>query len=110
MGGTNGVSVLGAVLARQVQDQMTHGLAAASLPCTGRAVADTRQQPGVVREIVRVTYGDATAQVFLLSATAAVLAVVAALLMLPVRLRSSLDLPEEIVSTPELVLYLPSVS
>lgn len=31
MGGTNGISVLGAVLARQVQDQMTHGLAAASL-------------------------------------------------------------------------------
>jgi hypothetical protein len=45
-----------------------------------------------VREIIRVAYGDATAQVFLLSAAAAVLALVAAVLLKPVSLRSSLDL------------------
>ncbi|MFC4499480.1 MULTISPECIES: MFS transporter [Streptomyces] len=68
LGGTIGVSVLGAVLARQVHDQVAQG------------------------EDVRVAYGDATAHIFLLSAAAAVLAVVAAVLLKPVSLRSSLDL------------------
>ncbi|MFI9172517.1 MULTISPECIES: MDR family MFS transporter [Streptomyces] len=99
MGGTIGVSVLGAILARQVQDQITHGLATAGLPSTGSALSRATEQPPAVRELVRVAYGDATAQVFLLSAAAAVLAVVAAVLMKPVSLRSSLDLPDETVPT-----------
>nr|WP_256964456.1 MDR family MFS transporter [Streptomyces griseiscabiei] len=93
MGGTIGVSVLGAILARQVQDRITHGLAAAGLPSTGAAVSGATEPSHAVRAVVRAAYGDATAQVFLLSAAAAVLAVVAALLMKPVSLRSSLDLP-----------------
>jgi hypothetical protein len=53
---------------------------------------DGAVQPPAVQEIIRVAYGDATAQVFLLSAAAAVLALVAAVLLKPVSLRSSLDL------------------
>ncbi|WP_416955805.1 MFS transporter [Streptomyces sp. Agncl-13] len=94
LGGTIGVSVLGAVLARHVQDQIAHGLASAGLRTTGTA-SDVSAQPAAVQEIIHVAYGDATAQIFLLSAGAAVLAVVAALLLKPVSLRSSLDLTEK---------------
>jgi MFS family permease len=94
LGGTIGVSVLGAVLARHVHDQVAHGLASAGLPGGGSNPGGAAQPPAV-REIIRVAYGDATAQVFLLSAGAAVLALVAAILLKPVSLRSSLDLPEK---------------
>ncbi|MEW1824198.1 MFS transporter [Streptomyces sp. NPDC088196] len=94
LGGTIGVSVLGAVLARHVQDQIAHGLASAGLRTSG-ATTDIAAQPAAVQEIIRVAYGDATAQIFLLSAAAAVLAVVAAILLKPVSLRSSLDLTEK---------------
>ena len=90
LGGTIGVSVLGAVLARHVQDQIAHGLADAGL----RSAA-TGSDAGAVREIVRAAYGDATAQIFLLSAGAALLAVIAAILLKPASLRSSLDLAEK---------------
>ncbi|MGW3566092.1 hypothetical protein ACWDSL_19835 [Streptomyces sp. NPDC000941] len=89
LGGTVGVSVLGAVLARQVQDQVAQGMAAAGL--SGEAGA----QSTAGKEIVQVAYGDATAHIFLISAAAAALAVVAAVLLRPVRLRSSLDLPDK---------------
>jgi hypothetical protein len=94
LGGTIGVSVLGAVLARHVQDQIAHGLASAGLRTTGTA-SDVSAQPAAVQEIIRVAYGDATAQIFLLSAAAALLAVIAAILLKPVSLRSSLDLTEK---------------
>ncbi|MGW3307721.1 MFS transporter [Streptomyces sp. NPDC001073] len=94
LGGTIGVSVLGAVLARHVQDQIAQGLASAGLRTTG-AATDVSGQPAAVQEIIRVAYGDATAQIFLLSAAAAVLAVIAAILLKPVSLRSSLDLAEK---------------
>jgi EmrB/QacA subfamily drug resistance transporter len=90
LGGTIGVSVLGAVLARHVQDQVAHGLTAAGLRSTS-----TGTDAAAVREIVRAAYGDATAQIFLLSAGAALLAVIAAILLKPVSLRSSLDLAEK---------------
>jgi len=74
LGGTIGVSVLGAVLAHQVAGH-TDNIAA--------------------------TYGDATGHIFLISAGVAVLAVVAAVLLKPVTLRTSLDLSD--VGRPEAV-------
>jgi EmrB/QacA subfamily drug resistance transporter len=68
LGGTIGVSVLGAVLARQVTDQATQDRAAA--------------------------YGDATGLIFLVCAVVAALSILAALLLKPVALRTSLDLPD----------------
>jgi MFS family permease len=67
LGGTVGVAVLGAVLARQV----------------GAGTAD-----GVSRA---TAYGDATGHVFLISAVVAAVGVVAALLLKPITLRSSAD-------------------
>jgi MFS family permease len=66
LGGTVGVTVLGAVLARQVA-----------------GAGD-----------VHTAYADATGLVFLICAAVAVLAVVAALLLKPVALRTSLDVPD----------------
>jgi EmrB/QacA subfamily drug resistance transporter len=93
LGGTVGVSVLGAVLARQVQDQVARDMASAGLS-VGAGGTGGAESPAV-REIVQVAYGDATGHIFLLSAAAAALAVVAAVLLKPVRLRSSLDLSDE---------------
>ncbi|WP_033338217.1 MDR family MFS transporter [Catenuloplanes japonicus] len=70
LGGTIGVTVLGAVLARQV----TTSPAAGTAPATA--------------------YGDAIGLIFLISAGVALLGVLAALLLKPVTLRTSIDLPE----------------
>jgi hypothetical protein len=68
LGGTIGVSVLGAVLARQVADQTTQNRAAA--------------------------YSDATGLIFLICAVVAAVSILAAFLLKPDALRTSLDLPD----------------
>ncbi|WP_229406103.1 MDR family MFS transporter [Micromonospora sp. NBRC 110038] len=97
LGGTIGVSVLGAVLAHRVSDRITHDLAAAGIPVSGSSGGGSLNLdvlPAPVREIVRAAYGDATGHIFLISAAIAVVGVVAALLLRPVTLRTSLDLPD----------------
>ncbi|MFJ1539965.1 MDR family MFS transporter [Micromonospora chalcea] len=97
LGGTIGVSVLGAVLARRVSDRITGDLAAAGIPASGGGGSSTLNLdalPEPVRQIVRAAYGDATGHIFLISAAIAVVGIVAALLLRPVTLRSSLDLPD----------------
>ena len=78
LGGTVGVAVLGAVLARQVGAGTAVGVPAAT------------------------AYGDATGHVFLISAAVAVVGVVAALLLKPITLRTNVDArkpPAETTST-----------
>ncbi|MFI7606296.1 MDR family MFS transporter [Micromonospora sp. NPDC049366] len=98
LGGTIGVSVLGAVLARRVTDQITHDLAAAGVPTSGDGGGSSNLNitalPDAVQHIVRAAYGDATGHIFLISAAIAVVGVIAALLLKPVTLRNSLDLPD----------------
>ncbi|MFC7882588.1 MFS transporter [Streptomyces sp. NPDC057376] len=67
LGGTFGVTVLGAVLARQVSEKTTAG------------------------ETSAVAYGDATGLIFLICTGVAALGIVAALLLKPVTLRGSLE-------------------
>ena len=69
LGGTIGVTVLGAVLARQVGAQLRNGASP------------------------EVAYGTATGHIFWISAAVALLGVVAAVLLKAVPLRTSLDLP-----------------
>ncbi|MFI1335281.1 MDR family MFS transporter [Streptomyces sp. NPDC020845] len=68
LGGTFGVTVLGAVLARQVADQMAQD-----------------------HVNTLVVYGDATGTIFLIAAGVAALGILAAVLLKPVTLRTSLD-------------------
>ncbi len=97
LGGTMGVSILGAVLARDVRDRISEGLTAAGLPATGGGTGSLNlgALPDSVQHIVRAAYGDSTGHIFLISAGIAVVGVVAALFLRPITLRSSLDLPEE---------------
>ncbi|GAA2710790.1 MDR family MFS transporter [Micromonospora olivasterospora] len=97
LGGTIGVSVLGAVLARRVTDQITHDLTAAGIPASGGGGSSNLNLaalPEPIRQIIRAAYGDATGHIFLISAAIAVVGVIAALLLRPVTLRSSLDLSD----------------
>ncbi|MGW4502882.1 MFS transporter [Micromonospora sp. NPDC004336] len=100
LGGTIGVSVLGAVLARRVTDQITTDLAAAGIPTSGDAGGSLNvdAMPAVVQQIVRAAYGDATGHIFVISAAIAVVGIVAAALLKPVTLRTSLDLPDAATS------------
>ncbi|KAA9149531.1 MFS transporter [Amycolatopsis acidicola] len=75
LGGTVGVSVLGALLARQVAHHEAEGLSAPA------------------------AYGDATGFVFVISAAVALLSVVAAILLKPVALRATLDTPQPAETT-----------
>ncbi|GAA2186634.1 MDR family MFS transporter [Micromonospora lupini] len=102
LGGTIGVSVLGAVLAHRVTDQITRDLTAAGIPASG-AGGDSNLNitalPDGIQHIVRAAYGDATGHIFLISAAIGVVGVIAALLLRPVTLRTSLDLPDAATST-----------
>jgi EmrB/QacA subfamily drug resistance transporter len=98
LGGTIGVSVLGAVLAHRVTDTLTHDLAAAGIPAGGGS-GDTSSLnlaalPDAVQHMVRAAYGDATGHIFLISAGIAVVGVIAAALLRPTALRSTVDLAE----------------
>ncbi|WP_344493476.1 MDR family MFS transporter [Nonomuraea monospora] len=100
LGGTVGVSVLGAVLANQVATNITQGLAKAGIPVGGDAAAaggslNIAALPEPIKEIVRAAYGDATGHIFLISAAIAVVGLIAAAFLKPAKLRDSLDLPSE---------------
>jgi hypothetical protein len=70
------------------------------VPATAKATPDG-QDPGLSAlpepflHIVRAAYGDATGHIFLISAGIAVVGVIAALLLRPVNLRTTLDLKED---------------
>lgn len=96
LGGTIGVSVLGAVLANQVATKITHGLAKLGIDpaasSSGGATLNIDAMPPQIQEVVRAAYGDATGTIFLISAAIAVVGVIAALFLTPTKLRDSVDL------------------
>ncbi|MEV4878197.1 MDR family MFS transporter [Streptomyces cyaneofuscatus] len=96
LGGTMGVSVLGAVLAHQVANKIAHGLAELGIdPAasgSGGSTLNVAAMPPQVQEVVRAAYGDATGHIFLISACIAVVGVVASLFLSPTKLRDSVDL------------------
>lgn len=98
VGGAIGVSVLGAVLGTRVTQLANEGLAAANIPVQGDgagASMDLVDLPEPVREIMRAAYGDATAQIFLISAVIGVIALVAVLFIKEKPLRSTVDVRPE---------------
>jgi predicted MFS family arabinose efflux permease len=96
LGGTIGVSVLGAVLSTHVGDLIRSGLAqvpgaaaAASGAHSGDVgLANFADAPPALQTLIRVSYGDATGRIFLISAVVAVVAVAAVVLIREVALRT----------------------
>ncbi|WP_229067612.1 MDR family MFS transporter [Actinoplanes sp. DH11] len=104
LGGTIGVSVLGAVLARRVADSMTEQLTAMGVPAgstSGTSALNLSSLPEAIQHVVRVAYGDATGHIFLISAAVAVIGVIAAVAMKPAKLRSTVDLGTTPPESPE---------
>jgi EmrB/QacA subfamily drug resistance transporter len=94
LGGTIGVSVLGAVLSTHVGDLIMKGLAAvpgAAQAAAGSGevgLADFGQAPPIIRTLIRVSYGDATGRIFLISAVVAAVAVVAIVFIKEIALKT----------------------
>jgi EmrB/QacA subfamily drug resistance transporter len=96
LGGTMGVSVLGAVLANRVGADIADGLAAAGVDAgasPGSGTLNLDAMPPFVRGIVESAYGSATGDVFLVATGVAVVGLIVTLFLPRVRLRDSLDLP-----------------
>ncbi|QDY89121.1 MFS transporter [Arthrobacter sp. UKPF54-2] len=94
VGGAIGVSVLGAVLGNRVKELATEGLAAAGIPVAGGSAGgsmDLKDLPPQIRDIMRAAYGDATAEIFLISAVIGVVALVAVLFIKEKPLRRTVD-------------------
>ena len=95
VGGAIGVAVLGAVLSNRVTQLATQGLAAVGIPVTGGSAGasmDLVDMPAPVREIMRAAYGDATAEVFLIAAGVAVVALISVLFIKERPLRRTVDI------------------
>jgi EmrB/QacA subfamily drug resistance transporter len=98
LGGTVGVSALGAVLASRVTGRISDGLGALGIDLgalTGgtSAVPDVATLPGPIRTVVESSYGDSIADLFLYSVPLAAVALVAVLLLeeVPLGRRSGLE-------------------
>ncbi|WP_423183833.1 MFS transporter [Arthrobacter sp. NyZ413] len=97
-GGAIGVAVLGAVMSNHVTELATQGLAAAHIPVKGGssdASMDLTDLPAPIRDIMRAAYGDATAQIFMISAVIALVAFLAVLFIKEVPLRKTVDASPE---------------
>jgi EmrB/QacA subfamily drug resistance transporter len=99
LGGTVGVSVLGAVLAGQVATGIAQGLTKAGIPASTAAASGStlniQALPEPIKVIVRAAYGDATGHIFLISAAIAAVGIVATLFLPRITLRDTVDLPAE---------------
>jgi EmrB/QacA subfamily drug resistance transporter len=95
LGGTIGVSVLGAVLAHRVTHDITQQLHLPAGSGSGTSALNLAQLPVAVQHVVRAAYGDATGHIFLISAAIAVVGVIAAVLLRPIALRTTVDLAED---------------
>jgi EmrB/QacA subfamily drug resistance transporter len=94
LGGTIGVSVLGAVLSSHVGTLITTGLAripgaAAAAGSGSVGLANFNSAPPAIRTLIRVSYGDATGRIFLISAALAAVSVLAVLFIREVALRTT---------------------
>ncbi len=81
MGGAIGVAALGAVLAHQVTTDIASGLARLGIKSApgGDVVPEVRKLPPPVRELVEKAYGQGVADIFMVAAPIAVIALIAIL-------------------------------
>jgi len=93
LGGSIGVSVLGAVLSHQVTQKVTEGLIALGIDAshsTG-SIPALDQLPAPVRAVYEGAFGEATGHLFLVAAPFALLALICVLFIREVPLRTTLD-------------------
>lgn len=93
MGGSIGVSALGALLSHQVTQKVTDGLAAMGIDAghsTG-SIPDLDSLPGPVRTLYEQAFGEATGHIFLVAAPFALLAFFCILFIKEVPLRTTLE-------------------
>src|SRR4051794_8586372 len=93
LGGTIGVSVLGAVLSSRVGALIQSGLAeipgAAEAAGSGDVgLANLNQAPAPIQALIRVSYGDATGRIFLISALLSIITILAIVFIREVALRT----------------------
>ncbi len=86
LGGAIGVSALGAVLSHRVQDLLVEGLVAvginpAALGGDGASLPNLATLPEPVKEVVERSFGDGVAELFLIGAPIALIALVAILFL-----------------------------
>ncbi|MGZ8690479.1 MAG: MFS transporter [Aeromicrobium sp.] len=92
LGGTVGVSVLGAILADQVKTDVTGKLAAIGVPADGGgggSLFNLKDMPAPVVHIIESAYGDAPGFIFMIAAAVSGVSLVTALLMKDVPLRTT---------------------
>jgi EmrB/QacA subfamily drug resistance transporter len=93
MGGSIGVSLLGAILAHQASDSVARGLAELGVEggsSTG-SIPDMAELPAPVRAVFETAFGDATGHIFLVAVPFAVVALVCVILIEEVPLRTTID-------------------
>ena len=109
MGGSIGVSALGAVLSHHVTADVTTGLARLGIKVTaasGGTVPSLASLPAPVRSVYESAYGHGIGTIFLISAPCVLIALIAVLFIHEVPLRSTIELDEsqpQAAQTPELV-------
>ncbi len=98
LGGAVGVSALGAVLSHRVQDQLVKGLVAlgvdpSQLGGNGASLPDLATLPAPVKEVVERSFGDGVAELFLIGAPIALIALVMVLFLkeVPLGHRSGIE-------------------
>lgn len=91
LGGTVGVSVLGAILASQVKHDVTGKLAAIGVPSDGGSgsLLNLKGMPAPVVNIVESAYGDATGFIFMIAAAVSAVSLVTALMIKEAPLRTT---------------------
>jgi MFS family permease len=99
MGGSIGVSALGAVLSAQVSEKVSTGLAALRIPVDAHQshqIPDLRTLPAPVRAVFEHAFGASTGELFLIATPFAVLALVAVLFIREVPLRTTIEREDEL--------------
>jgi len=93
MGGSIGVSALGAILSHQVTQKVTDGLAAMGIDTSHQSgsIPDLGSLPAPVRALYEGAFGEATGHLFLTAAPFAFLAFLCVLFIQEVPLRTTLD-------------------
>jgi EmrB/QacA subfamily drug resistance transporter len=106
MGGSIGVSALGAVLSHQVTAGVTSGLTRLGQAPSGDSgaattIPDMSTLPAPIRAVFESAFGDATGHLFLIAVPFAVVALVAVLFIREVPLRTTIERADEVVAEPE---------